>query len=195
MLILAAAAPALAERFYVYQLPDGSRLITDRPRHAPTHRLISQGREAQGLGRHAAKRATRLPDTIYQWETIIEEMAARHNVDPALVKAVIHTESYFDYRATSHAGARGLMQLMPQTARRYGVTDIYDPEQNLRAGVEHLRYLLDKYPNKLAWALAAYNAGEQAVKRYAGIPPYEETRNYVKKVMAYHDFYRNSGGL
>jgi soluble lytic murein transglycosylase-like protein len=116
-------------------------------------------------------------------------------VDVALVKAVIHAESYFNYRAVSHAGARGLMQLMPATARKYGVTDMNDPEQNLRAGVQYLRDLLDKYPKNLAWAVAAYNAGEKAVNRYQGIPPYDETRRYVKKVLAYHDFYRNASNL
>ena len=106
-----------------------------------------------------------------------------HGVESALVRAVIAVESAFNRYARSHKGALGLMQLMPATARRYGVVNAYDPWQNIRAGTEHLRRLINDFRD-VRLALAAYNAGATAVKRYSGIPPYRETRNYVKKVMA-----------
>ena len=103
----------------------------------------------------------------------------------------MHTESYFNPKAKSHKGATGLMQLMPQTAALYGIRNLRDPHQNLEAGVQHLRYLMAKYPTNLAHVLAAYNAGEEAVHKYQGIPPYNETRRYIQKVMLYHEFYQN----
>jgi hypothetical protein len=115
-------------------------------------------------------------------EALIAEAAAAHEVDANLVRAVIRVESAFRPKARSHKGAMGLMQLMPATARQYGVLDAYDPAENIDAGVRHLRRLLDRYGVRLA--LAAYNAGEGTVDRYGGVPPYRETRNYVKKVMA-----------
>ena len=183
---------AHAAKYYVYQLPDGSRVITGKPIYKKTHKLVSKSRSEQGIGRAAASRYSKQPRTVARWETLISEAADKNNVDVALVKAVIHTESYFNPDATSRVGASGLMQLMPKTARMYGVTDIYDPEQNLHAGVKHLRYLIDKYPKKLSLALAAYNAGESAVYYYDGIPPYSETRAYVQKVLEYHSFYKNA---
>ena len=118
-----------------------------------------------------------------QYDAIIERHAIQHGVDPVLVRAVIVVESNFDPRCISHKGARGLMQLMPETARRYGVRDIFDVEQNIRGGVRYLSDLLEMFPNDLSRALAAYNAGENAVIRRGGIPPYEETMTYVKRAL------------
>jgi len=115
-------------------------------------------------------------------EKIIREAAARHNVDPALIRAVIETESQWNASAVSRKGAAGLMQLIPGTAQRYGVTDLFNPIQNVDAGARHLRVLLDRYSGNLDLALAAYNAGEGAVDRHRGIPPFRETRDYVVKV-------------
>lgn len=115
-------------------------------------------------------------------DALIDAAASAHDVDADLVRAVIRVESGFRTRARSHKGAMGLMQLMPATARQYGVEDAYDPAQNIDAGVRHLRRLLDRYDVRLA--LAAYNAGEGTVDRYGGIPPYRETRNYVRKVLS-----------
>ena len=178
--------------YYVYQLPDGSRLVTDRPRHERSFKLIKASRKVEKVGRIAAAGYSISPAVNYlRFESLIHEAAEKHQVDVALVKAIIRTESYFNPNATSRVGASGLMQLMPQTARRYGVTDLYSPRQNIEAGVRHLKYLLQRYPRQLHLALAAYNAGEKAVERYQGIPPYPETREYVKKVLRFHELYSN----
>jgi hypothetical protein len=114
----------------------------------------------------------------------VEEAARLHQVSAELVKAVIAAESEFDQWAVSSKGARGLMQLMPDTARRLGVADSFDARQNIFAGAQYLRILLDQFGGDVALALAAYNAGPNAVLRYGGIPPYRETRGYVQKVQA-----------
>lgn len=113
-------------------------------------------------------------------ETLVRLQAPEYDLDPELVLAVIKAESNFNPRARSHKGAMGLMQLMPATAKRFGVVDIKNPLQNLRGGMAYLQWLNGHFEGELPLILAAYNAGENAVKRYKGIPPYRETRNYVK---------------
>ena len=115
-------------------------------------------------------------------EKLVREAAERHKVDPALVRAVIETESNWNPTAYSRKGAGGLMQLIPTTAQRYGANDVFNPQQNIDAGVRHLKGLLERYNGNLELALAAYNAGEGAVDRAHGIPAFRETRNYVQKV-------------
>ncbi|HZV88775.1 MAG TPA: lytic transglycosylase domain-containing protein [Candidatus Binatus sp.] len=115
-------------------------------------------------------------------EKLVKEAADRHNMDPALVRAVIETESNWNPSAYSRKGAGGLMQLIPTTAQRYGANDVFNPQQNIDAGVRHLKGLLERYNGNLELALAAYNAGEGAVDRAHGIPAFRETRNYVQKV-------------
>jgi soluble lytic murein transglycosylase-like protein len=115
-------------------------------------------------------------------EKLIHEAAERHKMDPALVRAVIETESNWNPKAFSHKGAGGLMQLIPTTAQRYGAYDVFDPQQNIDAGVKYLRTLLERYNGNLDLALAAYNAGEGAVDRAHGVPGFRETRDYVQKV-------------
>lgn len=117
-----------------------------------------------------------------QYDPIIQRFAREKGVDPTLVRAVIQVESAYQARARSHKGAVGLMQVMPATGRRYGIRNLYDPTANIRAGVTHLKTLLDRFP--LALALAAYNAGEGAVERFAGVPPFPETVDYVTRVRA-----------
>jgi len=114
----------------------------------------------------------------------IQEMAPRYDLDPALVLEVVRAESNFNPRARSHKGALGLMQLIPATARRFGVKDPLDPEQNLRGGMAYLRWLLKRFDGDLSLTLAGYNAGEAAVERHGGVPPYNETRAYVGKILA-----------
>lgn len=116
--------------------------------------------------------------------SMISQIAQKHGVDDKLVKAVIQQESGFNTKATSHCGAKGLMQLMPSTAKTLGVNDPYNPVQNVEGGVKHLKWLLSKYNGNVILALAAYNAGSGAVDKYDGVPPYAETQNYVKKILA-----------
>ncbi len=117
-------------------------------------------------------------------EKLVREAADRHRVDPALIRAVIQTESNWNPIALSNKGAGGLMQLIPTTARRFGVNDVFNPQQNIDGGVHYLKTLLDRYNGNLDMALAAYNAGEGAVDRARGIPSFRETRNYVQKVQS-----------
>jgi soluble lytic murein transglycosylase-like protein len=119
-----------------------------------------------------------------EYDHHIAAAASAHGVSADLIRAVIQVESAFDYRAISSKGARGLMQLMPATARRLGVTDSFDPRQNIFGGTKYLRWLLDLFEGSVPLALAGYNAGENAVTRYKGIPPYKETLNYVRKVQS-----------
>lgn len=124
---------------------------------------------------------------------VVEAAASTTQLEPALLHAVITAESAYDARAVSRAGAMGLMQLMPGTAERYGVTDAFDPEQNIHAGARYLSDLLRQFDQDLPLALAAYNAGEQAVLRHGRqVPPYRETRAYVRRVMALQQRYRGT---
>jgi soluble lytic murein transglycosylase-like protein len=123
---------------------------------------------------------TDLPATVY--DPFIDRVAREHGLSPELIKAVALVESGFNTHAVSPKGAQGLMQLMPATARQYGVKDAFDPLQNLRAGTIHLRKLLDEFDGDLTLALAAYNAGAGAVRRHGGVPAYRETQEYVRKV-------------
>lgn len=147
------------------------------PRHGSTMRLPS-GASSDPLGISAGKMASP-PDRL---DRIVRDAAERHKVDPALVQAVISTESGWNPRAVSSKGAVGLMQLIPQTARRFGGGNLFDPAQNVEAGTTYLRSLLDRYNGDLTKSLAAYNAGEHAVDNSGGMPPYWETQKYVRKV-------------
>jgi soluble lytic murein transglycosylase-like protein len=128
------------------------------------------------------------------YDRIVADAARRYDVDPALIAGVIETESSFNPRAQSGAGAKGLMQLMDATARGLGVADSFDPVQNVNGGARFLRDMLDRYQGDVRKALAAYNAGPGAVDRYGGIPPYAETQRYVPKVLAAAERYRGPGG-
>jgi hypothetical protein len=130
-----------------------------------------------------------LPTRVSPYDGLIRRAAARHELDPALVGAVVKQESGFRSTAVSSAGAMGLMQLMPDTARELGVADPFDASQNIEGGTRLLRTLLDRYGGRVDYALAAYNAGPAAVDRYGGVPPFAETKAYVRDVMAN---YRNS---
>jgi hypothetical protein len=135
---------------------------------------------AAGLEQPAEPRAL-LQDTPYG--EIIAAMSEAHGVDPLLVRALIQVESNYQARARSRKGAMGLMQLMPSTARSYNVRNPFDPRANIEAGIKHLKSLIDRF-GRLELGLAAYNAGEGAVTRFNGVPPYRETRNYVSRILA-----------
>lgn len=147
---------------------DGTKLITNDGRS-------SKGGNLDWLARKHDRRT--------KYDPIIERYAEKYRLDPTLVRAVIQVESDFNPACVSHKGARGLMQLMPATAKRFGVKKIHDPDENIHGGVKYLAYLTRLWPDDLPRALAAYNAGENAVLKYGGIPPYDETQTYVKRAM------------
>jgi len=136
-------------------------------------------------------RTLRLNTTAYQAE--IAAAAREHGVDESIVRAIIHAESAFNPNALSRVGAQGLMQLMPATARRFGVGNAFDANQNIRGGVQYLAWLLKRFNGNLTLAAAGYNAGEGAVAKYGGVPPYNETRRYVERVGLLADRYRGHG--
>jgi len=148
-----------------------TNLGTDRAGVAPALKSVFQA---------ATKAASATREQRYA--PLIEEAAGRYQISPELVKAMIRVESNFNPEAVSNKGCKGLMQLHADTAKRFGVKDVFDPTQNLEGGVKYLRFLLDHFKHDLSLALAGYNAGENAVARYKGIPPYRETQDYVKKV-------------
>ena len=170
-LALAPAAPCAAEIFTLVN-PDGSLLITDQPLLPPAQAVVL----AVTAGEHP-----------------IDSIARRHGMDPLLVRAVIRAESNFDPRAVSPKGAAGLMQLMPETAQRYGVENRFDPAQNIDGGVRYLRDLMAMFDGNLSLALAAYNAGEGAVMKYGRrIPPYPESQEYVVRVRSFYNDLRRA---
>ncbi len=184
---LAAAAHA---QWYVYQRPDGSRLLSDHALGSPRYRLIRASNSVRGMGAVLARRGVPCaPAASGRYDRLIRRDAVATHVSVALVKAVVHAESGFDPGAVSPKGASGLMQLMPATAARYGVRDVFDPAQNLGAGVRYLKDLLVEFDDNHRLALAAYNAGASAVLRYRGVPPFNETQTYVRRVMQYRNRY------
>jgi len=152
---------------------------------------LSGGRDVRPIAQEAraetaqaeSTAATTEPEAEMTLDEHIKEVADRHGVRADLVAAVIEAESEFNPRAVSRRGARGLMQLMPKTAATLGVDDPFDPKANIEAGVKHLRAMMDRFDNNIPLALAAYNAGEVAVIKHRGIPPYRETRAYVKRIL------------
>ncbi|MCF7984199.1 MAG: lytic transglycosylase domain-containing protein [Thiohalocapsa sp.] len=170
------------------------KALTHAPAKIPTHgrRVAPRNRRITEQPEPLAAPASIGPVSVAtaarrdRYAPIIDAEAARQGVDPNLVHAVIRAESAYRPSAKSHAGAYGLMQLMPATAKRFGVRDIWDPAQNIRGGVAYLRFLVDRFDGDIHLVLAAYNAGEGAVEKHGNrIPPYRETRAYVRRVLEY----------
>jgi hypothetical protein len=152
-----------------------SEILPERP---VVITLNNQG-DASGIDRHL----TALPDAKRWIIDLVETIAAKYEVDPKLVLAIIAVESNFNVKAQSPKNAMGLMQLIPDTADRFNIKNAFDAAQNIKGGIRYLRWLLSYYQGNVALAAAAYNSGEKAVDRYRGIPPYPETKNYVKRVL------------
>ncbi|HJV91142.1 MAG TPA: transglycosylase SLT domain-containing protein [Holophagaceae bacterium] len=169
---------------YTYYAKDGRLVVNNLP---PTHvrglgltlKSVGVGQVRLAMTSVEMARVIKSPELI----AIVDEIAAAEGVDTFLARAIIQAESAFNYKARSHAGALGLMQLMPATAERFGVTDPFDPRQNISGGVKYLRWLHDFFKGDLEKVVAAYNAGEGAVTKHKGIPPFRETRAYVPKVI------------
>ena len=173
--------PAFAD-IYMYKGKDGVITFTNVPNHGGYRAVLRSAKDslpARGQGNGS-------------YDQLILTTSGRHSVDADLVRAVIRTESDFNAAARSHKGAMGLMQLMPDTARLHNVVDAYDPGENVEGSVRHLRMLLDRYQGNLELSLAAYNAGSGGVERYRGIPPFAETREYVRRVLRFYDSYRGA---
>ena len=178
-----ASAPFACQSGTIYVLIDhlGRTLYTDRPDRYPDYTRLT-GQSARATLKRSSRRPSKRSRGRKDIDQLIAVTATRNELDSALLKAVVHAESSFNPRAQSRRGALGLMQLMPRTAKHYGVHNAFDPKQNLTGGARHLRNLLNRFNGNETLALAAYNAGETAVKRHGGIPPYAETRAYVRRV-------------
>ncbi|MBS0001984.1 MAG: lytic transglycosylase domain-containing protein [Thioalkalivibrio sp.] len=181
-------------QLFVYQLPSGERLVTNQRQREDAATLIAT------YGRPTASVRCRLsadevmPVGAGPFDGIIVREAHSRNLDPLLVKSVIWVESCFDQYAVSRVGAHGLMQLMPATAAELGVTDRFDPAQNIRGGVTYLAWMLERFDQNLDLALAAYNAGPGAVERHSGVPPFAETRNYIERIHAHYQLHAAASG-
>jgi soluble lytic murein transglycosylase len=165
---------------YVYKDKNGVLMFTNVPNHAGYRRVLRDSRGPAAVE----------PLVNASYDDLIQTASGRNNIDAALIRAVIKAESDFNARARSQKGAMGLMQLMPETARLHNIGDAYNPSENVEAGARHLRMLLDRYQGDLELSLAAYNAGSAAVERYRGVPPFSETREYVRRVLRFYDSYR-----
>ncbi|MCJ7837612.1 MAG: lytic transglycosylase domain-containing protein [Burkholderiales bacterium] len=169
---------------HLSNVPDNDRYRSLDAPAAPAGGGARDASELRGVGDGGVGR---------RYGVVVAQAAGEYGIDAALLHAVISVESGYNARAVSKSGAAGLMQLMPATARRYGVADVFDPAQNVRAGAQYLTHLLDLFDNDLSLALAAYNAGETAVIKYGRrIPPYRETAAYVPKVVGYYEKFRSS---
>ena len=190
----------------IYQFKDtnGTTLLTNRKKAEYNHLKVVKATYYPDSNIHSysnwgASEASVLPSYSRNknaFDQIIRQAAQQHGVAEGLIKAVMHTESGFNINARSPVGAQGLMQLMPATARRFNVSNAYDPQQNIYAGAKYLSWLLRRFNGNTQLALAAYNAGEGNVDKYGGIPPFRETQDYVRRVTSrYQNLYASGLGM
>ncbi|RBP49276.1 lytic transglycosylase domain-containing protein [Arenicella xantha] len=188
-ILICAASPVFAT-VYVYVTPDGSKLITDKKVNKQGYSL-ERSYATKPYGAARSRSPYYAKPIKSQYDALIVNVALKYDLEPSFVKAVIHIESAFDPAAISRAGAMGLMQLMPGTAANYQLKqDHFNPNLNMNAGVQHLKDLMERYNGNKELSLAAYNAGEGAVSKYQGIPPYPETQDYVSKVLKLYKLYK-----
>ncbi|BBQ47831.1 transglycosylase [Acinetobacter pittii] len=188
---------------YIYQDKNGSTLLTNRKSYDHSLKKVKvtyyPDSNIHNYTNWGASEASVLPSynkNKNAFDHIIRQAAQQHGVSEGLIKAVMHTESGFNVRARSPVGAQGLMQLMPATARRFNVSNAYDPQQNIFAGAKYLSWLLKRFNGNTQMALAAYNAGEGNVDKYGGIPPFRETQDYVRRVTSrYQNLYASGSGF
>ncbi len=212
LLLLILPVMATAESIKRIQNADGSVEFSNVGANAGQHTIIYKSQSGEGFvfsdqkPQHGSFEILKYscfacnPDSKINWHTIslnnaaysaeVKRIAMKYEVDPALVRAVIHAESAFNVKALSNKGAQGLMQLMPGTAKDLGVRNAFDANQNIEGGVKYLAGLLKQFDGDIKLAIAAYNAGPNAVKKYNGIPPYAETKVYVERVGILHQRYR-----
>ncbi len=178
---------------YKYKSVDGVAAFSDIEPLNVNFEVVRVGCYACKLTSHIDWHNAKL--YLSQYQQAIANAAQRYNVEPAFVRAIIHAESHFDVNAVSKQGAQGLMQLMPDTAKALGVNNAFIAQQNINGGVKHLSTLLKKYRGDKRLVTAAYNAGEDAVKKHAGIPPFAETQVYVERVEILHKRYKKAISL
>ncbi len=182
-LFLAYLPIQIQAEFYVYKENDGTSWITDRKMPQEKYTLMATIGRPTAVVSCRKMTASKLEKRASGYADTIEAYSIAYEVDPKLVKAIIAIESCFDRKAVSSVGARGLMQLMPATAKELGVKDSFNANQNIRGGIKYFSQMLTRFNDNTELALAAYNAGPNAVEKYGGIPPYTETKGYVKKVL------------
>jgi soluble lytic murein transglycosylase-like protein len=188
--LIAVVAHQANADIYKYEDEDGVLHFTDAPTHRGFKIFIKDFKKDKKLRTNFRLNGfSKNPD---EFDPIINTLSSEYGVDKSLVKAVIQAESGYNPNAVSPKGASGLMQLMPETARDLKVSNTFDPTDNIRGGVRYLRFLLDTFKGDVSLALAAYNAGLAKVSKYGGIPPYEETRNYVSRVLSYQKSYQSN---
>lgn len=185
--VFSVSTPARAD-IYRYEAPDGTLHFTDAPTDNRFKVFMRDIKKDKKLRTAFKLRGYSQNPALF--EPIISSCSREFGVDSSLVKAVIHAESGYNPNAVSPKGAQGLMQLMPKTAQGLKVADSLNPSDNIRGGVRYLKFLLDTFKGNESLALAAYNAGMGSVAKYGGIPPFQETRNYVAKVLSYRTNYR-----
>lgn len=188
--LVAAISPA-SSRGDIYKTVGADGVLSFSNTKARGAALYKKTRERARNGAQVFLPTDTSPERYTRYDTWIREAAALYQIPEALIRAVIRVESDFDPRAVSPANARGLMQMIPETAERMLVTDVFDPRQNIFGGVRYLRLLANTFNGDLALTVAAYNAGEGAVMRHGGVPPYPETQDYVVRVIGYYRQYRS----